>query len=488
MEPKIKNKKIDEDMFLKMREPVLALWPTGKEVDLDEAVEYQKNLPETKSFLKVIERLHREGKTVVFPRAGTPILEDQIRLCRKLVELGVPFIPVTTDSYTRLLQFKKVEDALEKSIKTGKPMLNGYPLINHGVKNTRKVIESVDEGAFDPRLSLLSYPLASEIAFASGMTGIAASSFISFGAYEKNATLEKSITQCQYVHRLIGYYAERGVIITADNHGWIPTGIFPLSVNLATMITDALMCAEQGVKSIVPLVHSMGNLAQDLAWIRITPRLMREYLDKFGYKDVIIPGNFAAQTPLYPMPQGLGGAFAFLNYTALLAALGKVESVFLRTIDEGAGIPTEEAHALSYTSANWLFNVIREQKIEFEIKGVEEEERIAEMEIRAILDKLLEIGDGDVIVGSIRGVEAGMIDSSFSPNRTVKDLVLGVKDSRGAVRYAEFGNLPIPKEAKEFHRQKLAERAKEEGRKMDYVVTVEDFWSFSKGKLIGKPQ
>jgi methylaspartate mutase epsilon subunit len=483
----IRNKRIDEDQFLKMREPVLALWSTGKEVDLDEAIEYQKNLPESKSFLKVIERLHREEKTVVFPRAGTPILEDQISLCRKLVESGVPFIPVTTDSYTRLLQFKKVEDALKESIRTGKPILNGYPLINHGVKNTRKVIESVDEGAFDPRLSLRSYPLASEIALASGMTGIAASSFISFGAYEKNATLEESIAQCQYVHRLIGYYADRGVIITTDNHGWIPTGVFPLSVNLATMIADALMCAEQGVKSIVPLVHSMGNLAQDLAWIRVTPRLMREYLDKFGYQDVIIPGTFGAQTPLYPMPQGMGGAFAFLNYTAMLAALGKVESVFLRTIDEGAGVPTEEAHAISYLSANWLFDVIRGQKIDIEIEGAKEEERIAEMEIRAILDKLLEIGDGDIIVGSIRGVEAGMIDSSFSPNRTVKDLVLGVKDRRGAVRYSEFGNLPLPEEVKEFHREKLTERAKAEERKMDYVVTVEDFWAFSKGRLIGKP-
>jgi methylaspartate mutase epsilon subunit len=488
MQPKIRNKRIDEEVFLKMREPVLALWPTGKEVDLDEAVEYQKNLPESKNFLKIIERLHREGRTVVFPRAGTPILEDQISLCRKLVESGVLFIPVTTDSYTRLLQFKKVEEALEESIRTGKKLLNGYPLINHGVKKTRKVIESVDEGAFDPRLSLKSYPLASEIALASGMTGLAASSFISFGAYEKNATLEESLSQCQYVHRLIGYYAERGAIITTDNHGWIPTGVFPLSVNLATMIADALMCAEQGVKSVVPLVHSMGNLAQDLAWIRVTPRLMREYLDKFGYKDVIIAGTFGAQTPLYPMPQGMGGAFAFLNYTAMLAAIGKVESVFVRTIDEGAGVPTEEAHALSYTSANWLFNVIREQKIEFEINGVEEEERIAEMEIRAILDKLLEIGDGDIIVGSIRGVDAGIIDSSFSPNKTVKDLVLGVKDRKGAVRYAEFGNLPIPEEAKEFNRQKLAEREKAEGRRMDYTVTVEDFWAFSKGHLIGRPQ
>jgi methylaspartate mutase epsilon subunit len=153
---KLMQKRIDEDRFLKMREAVLALWPTGKEVDLDVAVEYQQNLPEEKSFLKVIEKLHREGRTVVFPRAGTPILEDQISLCRKVVESGVPFIPVTTDSHTRLLQLGKVEDALDESIRTGTPMLtmlNGNPLINHGVKKTRKVVESVDRGAFDPRLS-----------------------------------------------------------------------------------------------------------------------------------------------------------------------------------------------------------------------------------------------------------------------------------------------------------------------------------------------
>ena len=69
MEPKIRNRRIDEDVFLKMREPVLAQWPTGKEVNLDEAVEYQKKLPEGKNMMKITQQLHRGGKTVVFPRA-----------------------------------------------------------------------------------------------------------------------------------------------------------------------------------------------------------------------------------------------------------------------------------------------------------------------------------------------------------------------------------------------------------------------------------
>jgi methylaspartate mutase epsilon subunit len=481
------QKKIDEDLFLKMREAVLSLWPTGKEVDLEEAIEYQKQLPDNKRFGKIVSRLRSEGKTMVFPRGGMPILEDEISLCRTLVESGTDLIPITTDSYTRLLQLHKVEDVIKESARAGKPLLNGYPLINHGVRKTRKIIESVDRGAFNPRLSRLSYPLASEIAFASGMTGIAASPFITFGAYEKNCTLEESIFTIQYVHRLIGYYADHGVIITTDNHGWMPTSVFPVSVNIATTIADALMCAEQGVKSVIPMVHTMGNIAQDIAWIRVSPRLIREYLDKFGYTDVDLPGTFISQTPLYPMPLGVGGAFAFLNYTALLAALAKVEAVSLRTVYEGTGLPSEEAHAITYASANWFFEVVRGQNPEFVIEGVDEEEHIAEIEIRAIIDKVLEIGDGDVIVGSIKAADAGIIDSAFSPNKRVKGQVLGAKDINGAARYVEFGKLPISEEAKEFHRKKIAQREKAEGRKIDHLVTVEDFLAFGKGQLLGTP-
>ena len=487
METKLRNKRLDEKEFLKMRAPFLAQWRTGREVDLDEAVEYQKKLPDSKNWHKVAQKLHKEGRTAIFPRAGTGLLEDQISLSRKLVSSGVPFIPVTTDSYTRQLDFEKVEGILEEMRKTGRNLLNGYPIINYGVKQTRKIIESVDQGAFNPRLSLKSYPLATEISFAAGMTGIAASSFISWAAYEKDATLEQSMATNQYVHRLIGYYADRGVTISTDNHGWILTGMQPMTVNLATTIVDALMVAEQGGKSITSVVHLMGNMAQDLAWIRVTPKLMREYLDKLGYADVMIAGVFAQHTPLFPMPQGMGGAFAFPNYTAVVAALGNAEAVSVRTIDEALGIPTEESHGLSYESTNWLLNVIRGQQIKFEMKEIDEEAHIAELEIRALLDKILEVGNGDIIVGCIKCVEEGFLDSCFSPNKQVRDKVMGIKDSKGAIRYLDFGNLPMPEEVKKFHREKVAEREKTEGRKMDYEAFVQDFWAFSKGQLIGKP-
>ena len=53
METKLRNKRLDEKEFLKMRAPFLAQWRTGREVDLDEAVEYQKKLPDSKNWHKV---------------------------------------------------------------------------------------------------------------------------------------------------------------------------------------------------------------------------------------------------------------------------------------------------------------------------------------------------------------------------------------------------------------------------------------------------
>jgi len=486
MEVEITQKRIDEDRFMKMREEELSIWPTGKEVDLEEAVEYQRNLPESKNFCKVTQRLHREGRTVVFPRAGTPILEDEIELNRTLVESNVPLIPVTSDSYTRHLQLEKAQQALEESIKTGTPLLNGYPIINHGVKNTKKVVEACD-AAFNPRLSRLSQKLGGEIAFASGMTALPPSIFQLFGNYEKKVTLAECIRDCQYVFRLMGYYTEKGPIITADIHGWNPNAVFPLSIHIATIILNALIGAEQGVKSVIPLIEFQGYIAQDLAWFNITPRLMREYLDTFNYMDVLIPGAFANQIPLYPVPQDQGGVFAYLNYTAFVAALAKAEAAYVRTIDEGAGIPTKEAHAVSYRSANWIFNVIRTQDFHFDSADVKIEEEIAEKEVRAIVDTVIEMGNDDVVVGSIRAVEAGVLDSPFSPNIHVHNNVMGIRDVKGACRFLEFGNIPMPKEVREFHKAKVAERESVEGIKMDYNVSINDFWALSKGRIKGIP-
>ena len=73
METKLRNKRLDEKEFLKMRAPYLAQWRTGREVDLDEAVEYQKKLPDSKNWHKVARKLNAEGRTAIFPEGWNRI-------------------------------------------------------------------------------------------------------------------------------------------------------------------------------------------------------------------------------------------------------------------------------------------------------------------------------------------------------------------------------------------------------------------------------
>ncbi len=483
---KVKQQRIDEDVFMEKHKEVLAIWPTGKEVDLEEAVEYQKALPDSKKFHKILEKVHAEGSISLFPRQGTPLVDDEIALIRSLNELGIHLLPFTTDSYTRNLELQKVEKGIQESIRTGKPVINGWPLINHGVKTNRKVVEACD-GALDPRSSRIGQALVAEIAFASGMNAFPNSFFGWIAGYDKKATVEECIETAQYSGRLIGYYADHGVTITTDTHGWLPNFVIPMSVNMATQIIESLVSAEQGVKSVFPQVNMQGCLAQDLADMHILPKLMREYLDRFGHSDVKIAGVFGSQSPLFPFPQYMGSAFGYIGYTALTAALGGCDAVSVKTVDEAAGVPSMDSHRESYLAALWILGVWRDQKLEIDNAAIRQEEEVGTAEVHAIMDKVLELGNGDLAVGTVKAVEAGVLDSPMSINVHAQDKVLGIRDKDGACRYLDFGNLPIPEDIKDFHRQKVAEREKVEGRKLDYYVSIEDFWGISKGRLKGLP-
>jgi len=483
---KVKQERIDDDIFAKMREKELSQWPTGKEVDLDEAVEYHKKMPESKNFTKALAKYKEEGKIGLFPRSGVPVVEEEIELLRSLNKVGVYLFPFTTDSYTRNLQLDKAQKGLEESIRTGKRKLNGYPIINHGVKTTRKVVESC-EGAFDPRSSRVANSFVGEIAFASGMTAMPNSFFGWIAGYDKKATVEECIQTAQYLGRLISCYAEKGVIISTDTHGWLPNGVIPMYVNIATQIIEALVSVGQGTKSIVPLMNFQGNMNQDIAEIRVCERLFRKYLDRFGFDDVIIPGIIGNQSSLFPFPQDIGKAFGYINYIAMIAAMTGLAACSVKTIDEATGVPSVESHMQTYRSANWIFNVVRQQNFAPVTAQIEQEERMTELAVSAILDKVAEMGEGDIVVGAVKAVEAGVLDSPFSINIYTKDLVMGARDLQGACRYIDYGNLPIPEEVRKYNDEKIREREKAEGRKLNFNTSLADFWALAGGSVIGSP-
>lgn len=479
----VRDVKMPEDEFLKKHEQVISAWPTGKEIDLEEAVAYNKSLPDHKNMNKMLKKYKAEHKTSLYPRSGTPILEQEIELLQGLNDVDVYMFPFTTDSYSRNMRFDLAQQALDESNRTGVAKLNGFPIINHGVKNTRKVIESC-VGAFDSRSSKEGQAFIAEMSFASGISAIPQSMFGWVAGYDKRASPQECVATAQYSARLSGYYAERGHIINHATHGWLANGVIPTYVGIACEILEALLSAGQGAKSFSPMLNFNGNIAQDLGEFRAAERVYRDMLDKYGHADCEIPGIIANQSFLYSFPRDVGMAFGYINYTAMLGALANVPACSVKTIDEAIGVPSLESHKQTYRSANWIYNVVRQQNFQIESKDIDLEERMCYMAVSAIVDKVMELGEGDVAVGIVKALESGVLDCPFSISMHLQDNTLGVRDLHGAVRYLEYGNVPIPEEVREYERGKIAEREEYEKRKMDYKVSVADFFTLSKGTLI----
>jgi len=104
--------------------------------------------------------------------------------------------------------------------------------------------------------------------------------------------------------------------------------------------------------------------------------------------------------------------------------------------------------------------------------------------VRAILDRVIEMGNGDVAIGLQKAFDGGFMDTPLASNVNIKGQVLGVRDLKGACRYLDSGNLPLPEEAKAYNREKIAERERVEGKKLDYLTVVKEFWAFSKARLL----
>jgi len=98
----------------------------------------------------------------------------------------------------------------------------------------------------------------------------------------------------------------------------------------------------------------------------------------------------------------------------------------------------------------------------------------------AILDRALEMGEGDPALASLRAIQAGVLDIPWAPNRFVAGRVIPVRDGDGAVRYLDPAGLPFGREILEYNREKIREREQKAGKKVDYEEAVFDITEISK--------
>ena len=480
----IQNKRIPEGEFMAMRQEVLTQWPTGKDVNLEEAVAYHKSMPVSRNFSQKLLDAKRDGRTLVQPRAGVPVVEEHIKLMQYLEEHGeADLLPSTIDSYTRQNRYEEAENGIAESIRLGRAMLNGFPAVNHGVMKCRQVIESVNvpmqvrHGTPDARL-------LTEITYAGGFTSYEGGGISYNLPYCKNIPMERTIRDWQYVDRLTGLYEEMGVSINREPYGPLTGTLVPPCISHAAAIIEALLAAEQGVKNITVGYGQCGNLVQDIAAIHTLQDLTDEYLQKYGYSDVKVTTVLHQWMGGFPADEAK--AFGVISSGSLTAALAKATKVIVKTPHEAVGIPTMEANAEGLRCTKQVVNMMADQT--FYDNHLEEEKEIIRAETRCIVDKCFELGNGDIAVGVCRGVEAGVLDVPFAPCRANAGLMLPCRDNNGAVRILNTGNLPFTQDLKDYHATKIYERALAEKRKASFQMVIDDVYAIGKGRLVGRPK
>lgn len=481
----IKNQKLSNDDFFAQRREVLQQWPTGAEVDFDEAVAYQKSIPAERRFGAKLSRAVADKVTLIQPRAGVALYSEHIKLLQYLENEGeADLLPTTIDSYTRLNRYHEAETGIEKSKESGRSMLNGFPAVNYGVSICRAVTSAlkspvqVRHGTPDARL-------LTEISIAGGFTSYEGGGISYNIPYSKGHPVDKTIAYWQYTDRLVGLYEEAGVSINREPFGPLTGTLIPPCISNAVAVIEALLAATQGVKDITVGYGQCGNLIQDVAAIRSLTNVTRSYLDKFGFHDVRITTVFHQW--MGGFPQDEAKAFGVISWGSAAAALAKATKVIVKTPHEAMGVPTKEANAAGLRATKQVISMLKDQDFR-EIPAVIAEGAIIEQEMRCILDKVEELGKGDYALGTVAAFEAGVIDIPFAPNKYNLGKVLPARDDTGAVRLLETGNLPFTGELKNFHRSKLEERARFEKREVSFQMVIDDVYAIGKGFLVGRPR
>jgi len=482
---KLQNKKWTEEEFFKVREEVLKQWPTGEEVDLAEGVKYQKSLSDDMNFAKKLWAAKLEGKTLAEPRAGVALLDEHIELLNFLSkEGGADLLPSTIDAYTRLNRYEECEKGIKASEEAGRSLLNGFPGVNYGVKGCKKVVESIDK-PLQVRHGTPDARLLAEITMSAGWTSYEGGGISYNLPYAKSVSMERTIRDWQYVDRLVGWYEEQGVSINREPYGPLTGTLVPVSVSNAIQLIECLLAAEQGVKSITMGYGQCGNLIQDVAAIRTLQELGEEYCEKLGYENMQITTVFHQWMGGFPADESK--AYGVIANGAAAAKLSGATKVIVKTTHEAIGIPTKEANANAIKATKMVLNLLDGQTLA-DSEELTKEINQVKAEIKCIMDKVYDLGNGDLAVGTVEAVKQGVIDIPFAPANVNLGKMLPARDNIGRIRYLECGNIPFTDEIKAFNKSELQKRADFEGREVGFQMTVDDIFAVGRGTLIGRPE
>jgi methylaspartate mutase epsilon subunit len=443
------DRKLDGRALLRTRREVLTHWRTGAgAADLDDNASFLSGRPA----LAALQAGRPGGLPLLQPRCGVATEAGQRRLFGRLRAAGADVLSYQVDSLTRLNDYPGAAEGILGSSAT-RSVLNGFPMVNHGVPTLRRIAAAMPV-PLQARHSTRDPRLLAEISYAGGVTAFEGGAITYNIPYYKDYPLAESVPVWQYVDRLTGWYAERyGIVLDREFFGVLTATLLPPCLAIVAVLLEMLLAVTQGVRSVSLGYAEQGYRPQDVAAIQVLAELAHDLLDGSGHRNVLVTTVFHQYMGAFPADPGK--ARALLHGSAVTARLAGCGRVMLKTTAEAWGIPGAGENAAAIGIARRAIRTA--SPLELDHAAVEFEKRVLREECRQLLDAVLTCADS-VAASVVKAFELGLLDIPFAPNTENRGEVLGLRDSRGAVRLLVPGKLPLSAELKRFHRERVRER------------------------------
>jgi len=402
--------------------------------DFDEVREFVKGADEN---LFISHHFATKDKMLVQPRGGFPTYEKQYALYEFFVDAEVDVLPLTIDSNTRLNDYTTAKKMLRLSEANEVDMLNGYPLVNHGYRTTRKMMThfnhpvSLRHGTPDARLLI-------EIAIASGIFEIEGGPITYLLPYSKNFPLDKAFLYWKYVERVCADYSTLNKPINRESFGPLTATLVPPCITIVIQLLEMLLSLEEGVKSFSVSFSQQGSMNQDVVTGQVIRKLADHYAEQIGCSDATI--NLVYHQWMGAFPTNRDSADQLINMSTVIAAMVGADKIITKTREEAVGIPTKEANAKVVADTQYTLRIL---------KGLpaitdELEEEILTAEVHAIMEAVFNDPADTLWRKVFNSIKNGIIDVPFSPHIINHNKMITIRDAQKNIRIIDRGNVPIP--------------------------------------------
>ncbi|MEU1407863.1 methylaspartate mutase [Streptomyces sp. NPDC005728] len=395
--------------------------------------------------VEVLRAAHAVGRPILQPRCGVGGHTEMLTLLRDLAVAGPGMLSVTIDSHTRLKRFGVAAQTLAR-----RPAdLNGYPLVAHGWRRGRELVDAVDmplevrHGTPDAR-DLFA------VALAAGITSFEGGGIGYNLPYSKDVPLRHSLKAWRQVDVACGELAAAGVIIDRELFGSLTGVLVPPSISLAVTMLEAALAVQAGVRCLSVAYPQGGEVHQDVAALRSIRVLAERYL----------PGGIEVYPVLHEFmgvfPRTRTAADVLIFHGGLTARLGGATKVITKTYQEAHGIPDTAANVhgirTAALGAGALLDFVR-----LDEDRVAEESHWLQREVAELIEPVLAAGD---LAGAVaEAFAAGWLDIPFGASVHTRSEVIPARDASGAIRYLRTGSLPLSATTRRHHAARLGRKS-----------------------------